>query len=185
MKDIEAEAVQASLKDGSMDRALRVQELPVAWHGLTGVATQRMTQDETNYMIKLIGVEAKAAEKGLEMHEEMLGFPLYAILHNRLEAVGASDKISVPLMAFCSIISKNPVDTVMWAYTLNYMLVASKAEKLTFEQFCNWFPWGLPIETVKHDAWCAQKGYRMKEKGIIEANSRVDNWVDNFSNWPR
>ena len=183
MKDIEAEAVQKALEDGSMDRALRVQELPIAWHGLTGVATQRMTQDETNYMIKLMGVEAE--EKGPEMHEEMLGFQLYAILYNRLEAVGVSDKISVPLMAFCSIISKNPGDSVMWAYTINYMLVASKAEKLTFEQFCNWFPWGLPIETAKHDAWVAQKGFTMKEKGIIEDNSRVDNWVDNFSNWPK
>src|SRR5665213_1027747 len=111
MKDIEAEAVQKALEDGSMDRALRVQELPIAWHGLTGVATQRMTQDETNYMIKLMGVEAE--EKGPEMHEEMLGFQLYAILYNRLEAVGVSDKISVPLMAFCSIISKNPGDSVM------------------------------------------------------------------------
>jgi hypothetical protein len=178
--------------DGTIHQARRLKELPVIWHGLTGAETSPMTEQESHYLVSLTFME-KSFDKGSgqeipgnappEVHEEFMSHFPYAVLYKRLEVFGNVDKFSIPTLALCGLISKSPGDAVMWAYTLNYIYVASGVEQVDLLEFVKWFPWGLPTEDARRKAWDAQKGYTLATQG--HKVSGIDNWVDNFANWPR
>lgn len=138
--------------------------------------TAPMSPKQTEYMLNLMMAEMSG--KDGDILKDLLAanhFPLQ-VLEKRLEVYGDKDaQISPGVRVFCSVISDNPAQVVMWAYTLHLLWRRSK-KKVDFAAFANAFPWGIPKEDAITPIWDSQK--RKPEPGTMN-----DNLLDDKKTW--
>jgi hypothetical protein len=131
-----------------------------------------LTEEEFSLLVPLMISEQKNENIIPPVAKKMLQ---YQVIEKRLTAYNIKDKIDDRVILFCTLISKNLAEVVMWSYTLALILTKQK-KHLTISDWCQWFPVGIPTEEEKHRCWLEQK------KEMDESHS--DNKIDDFTNWP-
>lgn len=135
--------------------------------------TRPLTEDETRILAALIMSDLQNTSI---IHPQIKELFAYKVLEKRLQAYKILDKVDEKVLVFCAAVSNNPAEAVMWGYTLALILTKQK-KVLTINDWCNYFPMGVPTEEERERCWVEQKQARTDA-------TLTDNKIDDYANWP-
>ena len=130
----------------------------------------RMTEDQTEVMMRLLTAEMQGIPLGDEMIEDDRGSQII-----KLRLKNTDVECSTSCILFCSYLCDTPGKAVMWAYTL-FKLYEYWKEEVTLSKLAESFPWGFPTDDSQRECWDSQKGYKLGIKDVDNALDRPESW---------
>jgi len=148
---------------------------------LLNCKVREMTLEESKLFLMLMMAEKNLdGIKNIDKKLKEDNFFPYMVMLKRLEAFkqlhSPTLDIDIAPQILCAMLSKNPAQVVMWAYTLNDLFV-HLGRKVTLSDFIDAFPMGIPEEDEYRALWDLQKARKETDSCC------TDNMIDDFSNW--
>lgn len=133
---------------------------------------RKMTKEETKCLMGAFSCEMAPDPKIDEMVAED---PMCRIVAFRVEKWANVEVSNSVLIWVCSLCGGRPGTGVMWSYTLAAIAEKRNKRTVSFEDWVEEFPFGVPTERAYRECWDSQK----QQPG----ENATDNQLDTASNW--